>query len=169
VVDDAGMSSTLKYAGFGVAMPGTRNGTIPSSLCLLANAMQIDQSVLMPRLMIGHKCRRFFLRQIDQITGVSDHQEWNIVLVDEMAVVGFAVRATDCRGVKYSDVRRNICASARAPALWIRLPQGAPATECAKHFVSRLWHLHRSKIPQASTFKPTVRRNISPILRCLSE
>ena len=41
---------------------------------------------------------------------VSDHQEWSIVLVDEIAVVGACLERIDgtVRRSKYSDVRRNL-------------------------------------------------------------
>src|ERR1700674_839801 len=83
------------------------------SLCLLANAKQIDpKRVDAIASTISHKCRRFLLRQIgDQVLRrVSDHQEWSIVLVDEIAVVGACPERID-RTVsrsKNSDGWRNV-------------------------------------------------------------
>ena len=76
------------------------------------NAKQIDpKRVDAIASTIGHKCRRFFLRQIgDQLLRrVTDHQEWSIVLVDEIAVVGACLERIDgtVRRSKYSDVCRN--------------------------------------------------------------
>src|SRR5258706_4506806 len=94
-----------------VARNKERHNSI-KSLCLLANAKQIDpKRVDAIASTIGHKCRRFFLRQIgDQLLRrVSDHQEWSIVLVDEIAVVGACLERIDgtVRRSRYSDIRRN--------------------------------------------------------------
>src|SRR6266478_3060761 len=89
------------------------------SLCLhiatriSKNAKQIDpKRVDAIASTIGHKCRRFFLRQIGDkaLRRVSDHQEWSIVLVDEIAVVAAYLERIDdgtIRRSNYSDVCRN--------------------------------------------------------------
>src|SRR5712671_59493 len=101
-----------------VARNQKRNNSI-KSLCLpIATRLSKNTKQIDPKRVdaiastICHKCCSFLLRQIgDQVLRrVSDHQEWSIVLVDEIAVVGACLERIDgtVRRSKYSDVRRNL-------------------------------------------------------------
>jgi hypothetical protein len=77
------------------------------------NAKQIDpKRVDAIASTIGHKCCCFFLRQIgDQVLRrVPDHQEWSVVLVNEIAVVAACLESIDgaARRSGYSDVCPNV-------------------------------------------------------------
>src|ERR1700730_14310690 len=114
---------------------------VPSATRISKNAKQIDpKRVDAIASTISHKCRRFLLRKIgDQVLRrVSDHQEWSIVLVDEIAVVGACPERID-RTVsrsKNSDGWRNVLRQrARHRRDEYGSPQEHSGYECAKHCV----------------------------------
>src|SRR6267378_918796 len=86
-----------------VARNQKRNNSI-KSLCLpIATRLSKNTKQTDPKRVdaiastICHKCCRFFRRQIgDQVLRrVSDHQEWSIVLIDEIAVVAACLERID--------------------------------------------------------------------------